>query len=77
MLKKCELQKLILQCPLYTLYKLQIQNSIIEKIVSVQVKSLPDLLQISSIIGCAIQETDTVSDTSLVSRINVDEGCTV
>ena len=37
-------------------------------------KSLPDLLQSSSIIGSAIQETETVSVTSLVSKINVEGG---
>ena len=67
----------ILLLLLLLLCKLQIQNSIIEKIASLQVKSLPDLLQISSMIGSAIQETDTVSHTSLVSSINVARGCTV
>lgn len=66
------LQKLIWQCSVYNLYKLQIQDSIIEKIVSLQVKSLPDLLQSSSIIGSAIQETEIVSVKSLVSKINVE-----
>ena len=56
------------------LYKLQIQDFIIEKIVSLQVESLPDLLQSSSIIGSAIQETETVSVKSLVSKINVEGG---
>ena len=37
-------------------------------------KSLPDLLQSSSIIGSAIRETETVSVTSLVSKINVEGG---
>lgn len=66
------LQKLIRQCSAYILYKLQIQDSIIEKIVSLQVKSLPHLLQSSSIIGSAIQETEIVSVKSLVSKINVE-----
>jgi len=66
------LQKLIWQCSAYNLYKLQIQDSIIEKIVSLQVKSLPDLLQSSSIIGSAIQKTEIVSVKSLVSKINVE-----
>jgi len=36
------------------------------------VKSLPDLLQSSSVIGSAIQEAETVSVKSLVSKINVE-----
>ena len=69
-------QKLIWQCSPYNLYKLQIQDFIIEKIVSLQVKSLPDLLQSSSIIGSAIQETETVSFNSLVSKIKIERGYT-
>jgi len=72
--EKMSLQKLSWQCSPYNLNKLQIKDSIIEKIVSLQVKSLPALLQSSSIIGSAIQETETVSDTSLVSKINVGGG---
>ena len=37
-----------------------------EKIAALQVKSLPDLLQSSSVIGSAIQDTDTTSVKSLV-----------
>jgi len=69
--EKMSVQKFMWQCSPYNLYKLQIQDSIIEKIVSLQVKSLPDLLQSSTIIGSAIQETETVSVKSLVSKINV------
>jgi len=61
-------QKLIWHCSPYNFYKLQIQDFIIEKITSMQVKSLPDLLQSSSIIGSALQET--VSLKSLVSNLN-------
>jgi len=61
-------QKLIWQCSPYDFYKSQIQDFIIEKIVSLQVKSLPDLLQSSSIIGSALQET--VSLKLLVSNFN-------
>ena len=71
--------KLIWQFSSLNFFKLQIQDFIIEKIASLQVKSLPNLLQISSIIGSAIQETDTVSITSLVSKINggYSRGCRV
>ena len=36
------------------------------KIAALQVKSLPDLLQSSSVIGSAIQDTETTSVKSLV-----------
>ena len=36
------------------------------KIATLQVKSLPDLLQSSSVIGSAIQDTETTSVKSLV-----------
>jgi len=72
--EKMSLQKLIWQCSPYNLYKLQIQDSIIEKIVLLRVKSLPDLLQSSSIIGSAIHETERVSVKSLVSKLNVEGG---
>ena len=72
--EKMSIQKLIWQCSPYNFYILQIQDFIIEKIVSLQVKSLPELLQSSSIIGSAIHDTETVSDTSLVSKINVEGG---
>ena len=62
------MQTRIWQCSPCNFYKLQIRDFIIEKIVSLQVKSLPDLLQSSSIIGSAIQET--VSVNSLVSNFN-------
>lgn len=52
---------------LFTPY-LQIQDFIIENIVSLQVKGLPDLLQSSSVIGSAIQETEKMSSKSLVSE---------
>ena len=45
---------------------LQIQDFIITSIVSLQVNSLPDLLQSSSVIGSAIQETEKMSLNSLV-----------
>ena len=45
----------------------QIQEFIVEKIVAVQVNTIPDLLQTSSVIGSAIQDTETVSAKSLVS----------
>ena len=51
---------------------MQIQDAIIEKIVSLQVKSLSELLESSSIIGSSIQETEIVSVKSLVSKINVE-----
>ena len=35
--------------------------------------SIPDLLQTSSVIGSAIQDTQTVSAKSLVSEINYDD----
>ena len=37
-----------------------------EKIAALQVKSLPDLLQYTSVIGSAIKDTDTTSVKSLV-----------
>lgn len=46
----------------------QIQDFIIENIVSLQVNSIPDLLQSSSVIGSAIQETEEMSPKSLVSK---------
>ena len=47
---------------------LQIQDFIITNIVSLQVNSIPDLLQSSSVIGSAIQETEKMSLKSLVSE---------
>ncbi|CAH3199143.1 unnamed protein product, partial [Porites evermanni] len=44
-----------------------IQELIVEKIAALQVKSLPDLLQSSSVIGSAIQQTETTSVKSLCS----------
>lgn len=52
---------------LITLYS-QVQDFIIKSIVSLQTKSIEDLLQSSSVIGSAIQETETVSFRSLVSE---------
>ena len=46
----------------------QIQDIIITNIVSLQVNSIPDLLQSSSVIGSAIQETEKMSLKSLVSE---------
>lgn len=57
------------QCSPYNLYNLQIQDSIIENIVLLQVKSIKYLLQSSSVIGSAIQKAETVSAKSLVSII--------
>ncbi|XP_078376213.1 polycystin family receptor for egg jelly-like [Oculina patagonica] len=50
--------------------KAKIQDIIIKNIVSLPVKSLPDLLQSSSVIGSALQETETVSSTSLNSSLS-------
>lgn len=57
------------QCSPCNLYNLQIQDSIIENIVLLQVKSIKYLLQSSSVIGSAIQKAETVSAKSLVSII--------
>ena len=46
----------------------QIQDFIINNIVSIQVKNIPDLLQSSSVIGSALRGTETVSSKSLVSE---------
>ena len=48
---------------------LQIQDFIIEKVVSLKVNSIPDLLQSSSVIGSALQVSETVSPKSLVSEL--------
>ena len=68
------LRNLTWQCSPYNLYNLQIQDSIIENIVLLQVESIPDLLQSSSVIGSAIQETETVSAKSLVSINSLRHG---
>ena len=46
---------------------LQINEVIVENIVSLQVNSLAELLQISSVIGSATQDSNTVSVKNLVS----------
>ena len=46
---------------------LQINEMIVENIVSLQVNSLADLLQTSSVIGSATQDSNTVSVKNLVS----------
>ncbi|KAL9976396.1 hypothetical protein ACROYT_G013694 [Oculina patagonica] len=50
--------------------KSRIQDFIIKSIISLQVKSIPDLLQISSVIGSGLRETETVSSTSLASSLS-------
>ncbi|XP_067023241.1 polycystin-1-like protein 2 [Acropora muricata] len=59
--------------PLSLAKKTKINEFIIRNIVSLNVKSIPELLQVSSVIGSAIQDTDAVSVKSLdlsVSSIN-------
>ena len=46
---------------------MQAKELIVEKISSFQVENLPDLLQSSSVIGSATQDTETVSEKTLVS----------
>ena len=46
---------------------MQTKELIVEKIATFQVKTLPDLLQISSVIGSATQDSETVSEVTLVS----------
>ena len=58
-------------------YKLQIQDFIIEKIASLQVKRLPDLLQISSVIGSAIHETENSVCHFTGEQNNIAGGCWV
>ncbi|KAL9976392.1 hypothetical protein ACROYT_G013690 [Oculina patagonica] len=50
--------------------KSRIQDFIIKSIISLQVKSIPDLLQISSVIGSGLRKTETVSSTSLASSLS-------
>ena len=52
---------------LITLY-FQIQDLVIKSIVSLQVTSISELLQSSSVIGSALQQPETVSTKSLVSE---------
>ena len=46
----------------------QVQEFVIENIVTLQEKNLPELLQTSSVIGSAIQDTEAVSVKSLASQ---------
>ncbi len=46
---------------------MQTKELIVQKIATFQVKNLPDLLQSSSVLGSATQDTETVSEKSLVS----------
>ena len=46
----------------------QIQDFVVENIVSLPVNSIPDLLQSSSVIGFAIQEAEKMAPMSLVSE---------
>ncbi|KAL9967107.1 hypothetical protein ACROYT_G025275 [Oculina patagonica] len=48
--------------------KSKVQDFIIKSTLSLQVKSIPDLLQSSSVIGSALRETQTVSSKSLVGE---------
>ena len=52
---------------------LQIHDFVIKSIVSLQVKSIADLLQSSSVIGSALQETETMSFKSLVSEYTIED----
>ena len=47
----------------------QVYEIVVKKITSVQVESLPDLLQTSSVVGSATQNPSTVSDKCLVSTV--------
>ena len=47
----------------------QVNEFVVEKITALQVKSLPELLQSSSVIGSATQNSSTVSVKCLVSTL--------
>ncbi|KAL9966015.1 hypothetical protein ACROYT_G024022 [Oculina patagonica] len=68
------LQALLQDSTIDSQQKAKIQDFIISSIVSLPVKSLPDLLQSSSVICSALQKTETVSTKSMVSSLSaIDE----
>lgn len=51
---------------------MQTKELIVQKIATFQVKTLPDLLQSSSVLGSATQDTETVSEKTLVSTFFIN-----